>query len=228
MPAERVVDRFHVHRHPVAVVGEARRRNHAVVGHRKARVVQLKAEPRVDDRAVFHAHRIGDRIEELAIGLVVLVHAVGDHARRRGDRKEALFRPGALERGLEVVDVALDGRLARVGDGPHARRDSRARPHRRRRSGGRVELAVELCETRPVSAAVEAVLARPGGPALEPGQALQHVLRPADGFAELSVAHDVEARLDLTPNHLRHGKPQAIGVSLLVVGLPRLLGPDKL
>jgi hypothetical protein len=85
---ERVVDRLDVHRHPVAVVGEARRRHHPVVGDRETRVVELHIEAGVDDRAVFRAHRIGDRVEQLLVGLVVFVPAVGDHARGRGDRQE--------------------------------------------------------------------------------------------------------------------------------------------
>ena len=81
----------------------------------------------------------------------------------------------ALERGFEIVDVALQLGLPGIFDRPDADRF---------RGGGdafvRVELGVELGKPRAVGAALERI----GGvaldrPALEAGQPLEHVLRPA-------------------------------------------------
>jgi hypothetical protein len=63
-----------------------------------------------------------------------------------------------------------------VRNRPDAHRHPCARADRRGRTLGGVELAVELREAGAIGAAVEAVLLRPGAPALEPGQAFQGVL----------------------------------------------------
>ena len=41
-PRDGVVEHLHVHRDPFPVVVEASRRHHAVVGHRRARIVELQ------------------------------------------------------------------------------------------------------------------------------------------------------------------------------------------
>jgi hypothetical protein len=72
------------------------------------------------------------------------------------------------------------------------------------------------------------VLAGPGRPALEAAQALQGVLRPADGLSELAIAGHIDPCIGLTPDHFRDGTSKTFGVSLLVVRLAVLLWPDKL
>ena len=64
----------------------------------------------------------------------------------------------------------------------------------------RVELGIELGEPLAVGAALERIGAGLDRPALEAAQALEHVLRPADRFAELAVADHVDAGLGL-PAH---------------------------
>ena len=112
------------------------------------------------------------------------------------------------ERGLEVVDVALERRLARIGDRPDA---DRFRDGRRRLAG--IELGIELGEARAVGAARERIGARLDRPPLEAAQALDHVLRPADRLAELAVAHHVDAGFGLPAHHLgdRVGEAFVVG-----------------
>ena len=152
-PCDRVVDAPRpVHREPVAIVGEARRRHHAVVGDGGARVVELHQEAGVDDHLVFGAHRLGDRCRQFFVVLVILVLAVGDHARGRRHRQEGLLDLHAFERGLEVVDVALQLGLAGIGDRADADRIGRWS-----RRLARVELGIEFGEARAVGAALERV-----------------------------------------------------------------------
>ena len=87
----RVIEDLDLLRQPAAVVREARRRHHAVVGDGGARIVELHQKAGVDDHLVFGAHRVGDRRLQLVVALVIFVLAVGDDARRRGDRQEGLL-----------------------------------------------------------------------------------------------------------------------------------------
>ena len=108
---ERVVERFDEFGEPAPILLEGRRRNHAVIGRGRARIVDLQDEAGVDDRPVFGAHRRGDRGEPLLLALVVFILAVRQHARRRDHRHESLFHLHVLERGFEVGDVALQDLL---------------------------------------------------------------------------------------------------------------------
>ena len=158
-----------------AVVGEARRRHHAVVGDGAARVVELQQEAGIDDHLVFGAHRLGDRGLQLLVALVVFVLAVGDHARRRRHRQERLFDLHALQRGLEVVDVALQLGLAGIFDRADADRFGRGR----HRFLG-IELGIEFGKSGAVGAALERI----GGflldrPALEAARAVPARIAPS-------------------------------------------------
>ena len=120
------------------------------------------------------AHGLRDRGLQIVFVLVVFVLAVGDDAGRRRHRQEALFRLHALERGFEIVDVALQLGLPRILDRPGADRLA----HRRHAFFG-VELGIEVGELGAVGAALERI----GGllldrPALEAGEARERVLRP--------------------------------------------------
>ncbi len=137
---------------PAAVVLETRRRHHAVIGDGVARIVELHQEAGIDDHLVFGAHRVGDCRLHVVFALVVLVLAVGDDARRRRHRQEGLFDLAVLERGLEVVDVALQLGLPGIFDRPDANRFG---------GGGdafmRVELGIEFRKPRAVGAALERI-----------------------------------------------------------------------
>ena len=157
-----------MHSDPFAVVLEARRRHHAVVADGGARVVELEHEAGIDDHAILRAHRVGDRLNALLLGPVVFVLAVRDHARRRRNRQECLLDLHRFQCRLEIVDVALELRLARVGDRADADRFGR-----RGDAVARVELGVEFGEALAVGAARERVGARLDRPALESGEPLE-------------------------------------------------------
>ena len=97
---------------PFAVIGEARRRHHAVIGDRRARIVQLQQQAGRRDGAVFGAHRFGERLEHLLVVFVILVLAVRDDAGGRGHGKKRLRHGDALQRDLDVLYVALQRRFA--------------------------------------------------------------------------------------------------------------------
>src|SRR5215470_4797456 len=194
---DRVVEHLHVQRHPLAILLEARRRHHAVIGGGGARIIELKDEAGIDDHLVFGAHRRADRADELLLALVVFILAVRDHARRRRHRHERLGDIHALERSLEVVDVALQLLLPGIGD-----RSDAYRVHVCGNALASIELGVELGKARAVSAALEHIAARLKGAALEARQAIEHILRPADRLAELAIAHDVEAGVGLRLHHV--------------------------
>ncbi len=179
-------------REPFAVIGKTRRRHHAVIGDGGARVVELQDKAGIDDHVVFGAHRRADGADQFFLALVVFVLAVRDDARRRGDRQERLLDFDVLERRFEIVDVALQLRLPGIADRPDA--------HRLDRGGDAlagIELGIKLGEFLAVDAAGERIGARLDRPPLETAQSLQHILRPADRFAELAVADDVDADLGL-------------------------------
>ncbi len=210
-------------REPAPVVREARRRHHAVVGDGVARVVELHQEAGIDDHLVFGAHGIGDRGLQFVFALVEFVLAIGDHARRRRHRQEGFFHLHVFQRRLEVVDVALQFRLAGICDRADANRLG---------GGGnafaRIELGIEFREALAVGAALEWI----GGvaldwPPLEAAQALQRVLRPTDRFAEFAVARNVDADLRLLAHHVGDALAQAFLISLRVVWLAGLLQPQK-
>ena len=117
------------------------------------------------------------------------------------DRQEPFRHAGRLHRRLEVVDVPPDLGEPGVLDGSDAGGDAGARADRRRRALRGVELPVELREAGAVRAARKTVLAGRCRAPLESAEALQRVLRPADGFAELAVAHHVDARCSLFLNN---------------------------
>src|SRR5262249_23363659 len=64
-------------------------------------------------------------------------------------------------------------------------------------------------------------------PALESAQALEHILRPADRFAELAVAHHVDAGVGLVAHDLADGLRQALLIGRSVERLAALLEPQE-
>src|SRR5512145_707116 len=220
------VDRLDLALEPASIVGERGRRHHAVVRDRGARVVQLEQEAGVDDRTVFVAHGLGDRFEHLLVARVVLVLAVGNHARRCRDRQESLDDASALERRLEVRDVALHFGLAGVTDRPHAHGLPDRGERGRRRPARAVELVIELVKAGAVGSARNArrIFERA---ALEAAQPLQRVLRPADRLAELAITGHIDAGLGLLAHNFFNRAREAAAVGRLVVGLAALLCADK-
>src|SRR4029077_18437776 len=107
---------------PFAVIVKTARRHHAVIGDGGARIDELQHETRIDNHAVFGAHRGADGADQVFFAFVVLVLAVGNDAGRRRHRQERLDHIDAFERGFEIVDVALQLRLADIGDRPDAYR----------------------------------------------------------------------------------------------------------
>jgi hypothetical protein len=66
-------------------------------------------------------------------------------------------------------------------------------------------------------------------PPLEAAQPFEHILRPADRFAELAVADDVDARLGLLVHDLGDGAFQARVVGgLRRTGLPACFGAQEI
>src|SRR6185503_8255469 len=222
-PLDRVVENVDLPCQPFAVIGEARRRHHAVIGDGTARVVELEQETGIDDHLVFGAHRFRDRSLQLLVASVVLVLAVGNHARRRSDRQKTFFHLHVLERGLEVVDVALQFGLPGIFD----RADADRLCCRRDRLL-RIELGVELGKLRAISATLEWISRLlPERAALEARQALECVLRPADGLAELAVADDVNAGTCLLAYDVGNRVAQAFLIGFYVVRLAALPGAQE-
>src|SRR5262249_61975515 len=98
----------------------------------------------------------------------------------------------ALQRSLEIVDVARELRLSGIGDGSDA-----DRVHPGRNLFARVELGIEFGESLSIGAALKGIGTRLDRTALEAAQAFERVLRPADRFPEFAVADHVDAGLGL-------------------------------
>ena len=92
----------------------------------------------------------------------------------------------------------------------------------------RIELGIELGKSLPVGATRERIGGRLNRPALEAAQALERVLRPADGFPELAVADHVDAGRGLPADHLGNRLGKAATIIRLLERLARLLGAQEL
>ena len=209
-----------------------------VLGDR--RIVELQDQPRVDDRPVFLAHRIGAGVQQFLVGLVV---RVGDpRGAARGDRThEALLDARRLHRRLEVGDVGRDRVVAGIGDRPDADRRRRSRP------GGDAGLGIGVGRGEP--AAIPAVaeagqhdlagagparrrIERAGAgrkiesaeaaPGVAPPRAVLHAL--GHRLAELAVTGDVDAEIALTADDLRHRRPQRLLERRLIDRFAGLVG----
>ena len=121
-PRERVVERVDPELRPAAVVlDRPAERQDGVVLVQQHGVVDLEQEARVDDPLVLLVQRVGDRVDELLLGRVVLVAQPVD-ARRRDDGQEDVGGVHAVDGRLESRDVLLE-RCRVVGDRPRARPD---------------------------------------------------------------------------------------------------------
>src|SRR6516165_1545335 len=83
---------------------------------RQLRIVDLQYQAAIDDRLVFVMQRLGESAAKFLVGLVVLVAVpVGEVG--RGDRRHEGLRASDLgERGLQIVDVALQRFTPAIGD----------------------------------------------------------------------------------------------------------------
>ena len=206
---------------PPAEVVQARRRHHAVIGDRGARVVYLNQQAGFDDGPVLDPHGVRDRKHQLLVVPVVFVPAIRDDAGGRGDRKEAFGDVDACERGLEIVDIAPERVVAGIGDRARRRpiriaalprRRSAPAPGRARRARRRTRGKRSRSRPRANGSIAPAHHRAP----FEPVQPLEHVLRPAYRLAELAVADDVDPGLGLTPGDLGHRFRQHPAVIRLV------------
>ena len=215
---ERVVEHFDVPGHPAVIVVKARRGNHAVVGHRGARVIHLQQKARVHDRLVLGSQRFGERYDQIFIGFVVFVSSIRNGARGCGDRQKRFFHAHVLERRLEVRDVAIEFLEAGVSNG----RDADGVVCGDLGPGALVrlfQLRVEFRKTFAVGAAREGIGARPDGPLLEAAQAFQGVKRPTGRLTEFAVIDDVDTRSGLLAYGVGDRLSQAFFVGPFIDGL---------
>src|SRR5690606_31529177 len=149
---ERMVDSVDADLGEVAVVLDRRLGNDLVPVLGDGRIVDLDDEPGVGDRLVLLAQRIGTRVYELFLGLVILVADTGGGSRRNGG-DEALVEAVLLHRGLHVLHVGLDLLLTDVGHRAGRHREGVGGGVAKRDAGGRV--LVGSGELRPVAAVRE-------------------------------------------------------------------------
>ena len=171
--------------------------------------------PALDHGLVLVPHRVRDRVEiRLVIRVVIVPEEEGDDP-RRGRREESLRRRGGRERRLEVLGVDLGGPRVAHGDRTVAgRRPPAGAP------GVAEDALGQLGEVHEVP-----VLERLAG-AAEAGQPVLDV-RGVARLAELPVVDDVQARVRLLPDDLRHRAPGAGGESGRVDGNALLAGEHR-
>src|SRR6185295_10453538 len=95
---------------------------HQLVVHvRQHRIVDLQHETRIDDLQILLAEGVGDGEHVLALVLVVLVDGVVAGTGRGNGGQKAFLDALALERGLEIADVAADALDALIANRTDAR-----------------------------------------------------------------------------------------------------------
>ena len=209
---------------PFTVVGEGSRRNHPVVLGGQPRVVDLHDQPRIGNRPVFVAQRLGEGEIQLPLVAVILVMQVRKDAGRRHDRQEAPGSARFLDGSRQRVDIALEGRCAAIPD----------------RSGDEpasVGAARLQCGVIPVVEILEAfvvVAVRGIGPGFRPwnramvesGDALQHIAVPAR-LAILAVTDDVDADRCLPVDYVVDGNDKSFAEFLFVIVFPSESGAHE-
>ena len=85
-----------------------------------------------------------------------------------------------------------------------------------------------FCLGLAIGAALKRIGARFHRTPLEPAQAFQDVLRPADGFSELTIADHIDAGFGLSVDDIGDRSCQTTIVCLQVERFARLLGTQKL
>src|SRR5262249_24756166 len=176
----------------------------------------------IDNHHVFGAHGRGDRREAFFVAAVVLVLAVRDDACRRSDRQERLLDLHGRERGFEIVDVALELRLAGIGDRRDANRIC-AGPD----LVARIELGIEFSEALTIGAALEWVCADLQRATFKTTQPFERILRPTDRLSEFAVAYHIDSGFSLSANNLGDTLGQACVIAVPVEAFARLLPTQK-
>ena len=227
-----MVERLHASHGELPVVGDLGLGVHHVPVLGDRGIVELQDEPGVDDGLVFLAHRVGAREQELLVGLVIPIRNTrGAAGRDRGH--EALLDAGGLQRRLEVGDVGLDSRVARIGQRAHAHgpecgagsgRDTRVRIGIGR---GEFQTIPTISKARQHDFARAGPprrhVVQPRGAELEPTQALERIAPPRPvvhlvphRLPELAVAGDGDAGLLLQAHDLGDARAQLVLETTLV------------
>ncbi len=168
-------------------------------------------------------HRVGDREDiRFVVFVIVVLEEVPDDARRRRGHELVCHR-GALERGGEVFDVALDQRVAAPGDGTGTDRAFQV---------PRAEhpQLVELRKIRRFDLGT-----RGAAVAVESGEPLRDVGSVAN-FADFAVVDHVHVRVDLLADDFPDGvfdtlfERGVVAQLLLIVALDhghQVIGPRQ-
>ena len=172
-------------------------------------IVDLHVKTGINDGPVFLVQGFGEREQVGLLVLVVLDLGTGQRTCRRHYRQEAgksgVLLLGNGEASREVLDVAADLALARVGNWL-VNNNAIAEPLAQARRG--IVLGIEFGKRSAVLAAGHRrhrVLelpwrCRPYGDALE---AFENVERPVQSLAELAVADNVDADVGLLAHNLQ-------------------------
>ncbi len=195
---------------------------HDVV-RRQERVIDLQHEPGIDDRAVFLAQRVGQRVQVLFLALVVFVAVPVREIGWRHRRHERLLVAHSGKYFLQRRDVLLQRGHALVRNRPGAH--PAGAPGLAGRAGHLRRPGIEF-RKRPVLARLVPVIRRLGAVArLDAGQAFVDVGDKADA-AHLAVGDDVDAGICLAAHGLGDGALDARRERRLVDLLAALLPQD--
>ena len=199
-----------------------RRVRHSILGY-DSRVVQLENETGVHYRFIFLTHGIGNGEKIGFVGGVILVpplelNCAGRHC---GDERLRVIRSG--QRRFEVLDVALNGRVALLSDGP--------RTYHRPPGGGLsrpVVFLVKISKYHPVPAPVEQYpLIWVLGARFKTGETLIDIGRKSR-FPVFAVAGNIHAFRQLSLHYLRNRTRDPPSQFFPVVGLAILFGPHQI
>ena len=188
-----------------------RRLEHVPPVH-QAGIVDLQDEAGVDDREVFLAQRLGEREDELLVGLVVLVvDEVIEPAGREHAEERLVDRPRrrCAIAALNAVDLLRDaprcpstspGRSRSCARAPAASASRRARRRSCRCCRGRRRTAANSSRSR-VKVRVEPVSPGLERPRLEAGE-MAAVIGDVARLPEFAIADAVDADVELPADHI--------------------------
>ena len=174
----------------------------AVPQRRQPSIVDLQDEARRNDRLVFGAHRLGERVHVLLVALVEAIVPVDFEACRRRRGEKNIVRAGGRD---GDIDLLLQLGLADVSDGPGAGlyrplfADLRARRIEQRAAFGGV--TVEVCEFLPVLALLDQRLAGRLRDLGEAAETALHVAQPIAALGVFALVDDVDAGRALPRDH---------------------------
>ncbi len=185
---------------------------------REPGVVDLEQQSRVDNHLVFDADGVGERVDELFLGLVIVVPPPLQQAQGRGGGQERIAARRIPEGADQEVDLALKQRVALVGD------RSRAGQVAGRPAGRAAHAAlVVVGEIDPVLGRGQHRRAA-GGNGLEAAEPLVDIGDPYPALGQLALVDDVDAGVLLAPDHRFDGRPQLLVGHRLEVSRIDVLG----